>query len=108
MAEFYDPKEESLIEVFLDNDIYYWIGMNDFAIEGTYRWVETHEEPVAYSNWHTNQPDNGVHGSNNEDCVVKDHRFQGTWNDFVCSWKDHDSRPIYALCQKLKLSKMEK
>ena len=71
--------------------------MSDLAVEGTFRWAETHEEPDGYSNWENNQPNN----SNNQDCVCKNFKFglNGPWNDYPCSWSSYDGQSIHALCQ---------
>ncbi len=60
-----------------------FIGLNDLAQEGNYRW---NYEAVGYlyNNWETPyQPDNA---GNNENCIEM--RSQGTWNDWVCTNKN--------------------
>lgn len=56
---------------------WYWIGLNDVAIEGTFVW--TSGEPLDYTNWNPGEPSN----TNNEDFVgfnIAD-ATRG-WNDF--------------------------
>ena len=88
-----------MIEALLPLQADYWLGLNDFAVEGTFRWVESHQEP-SYGNWGHGQPNN----SDNQDCVLKQcySSYNCMWNDFECKWHSHDSKPIHALCQKEK------
>lgn len=55
---------------------YVWIGLSDHIQEGVWRWVSG--EPVTYSNWLPNQPDNwdGI-----EDFVQLNLTGDGRWND---------------------------
>jgi hypothetical protein len=58
-----------------------WIGLNDAEQEGVFRWGSG--EPVVYTNWEINQPDNMV---NKEDYVhmwtpYEPARQTGRWND---------------------------
>jgi len=50
-----------------------WIGFNDTAVEGTFVWSSG--EPVTYTNWQPNEPNN----LGNEDYV---HMGGYAWNDF--------------------------
>jgi hypothetical protein len=55
----------------------YWIGFTDQAVEGT--WVWTSGDPVTYTNWDLNEPDN----SNDEDYAVMNwHSTDSGWNDW--------------------------
>lgn len=85
-----DAAEQTwLIDTFGSN-LYYWIGFNDIAAEGTWVWVSG--EPVTYTNWMDGEPNN----SGVEDVAVMNWArtnwmgqrvppFQ--WNDwcFTCS-----------------------
>ncbi|MDJ0506560.1 MAG: lectin-like protein, partial [Nostocales cyanobacterium LE14-WE12] len=55
---------------------YVWIGLSDHVQEGVWRWVSG--EPVTYTNWLPNQPDNwdGI-----EDFVQLNLTGDGRWND---------------------------
>ncbi|NCS30372.1 MAG: hypothetical protein GPJ18_18240 [Microcystis aeruginosa F13-15] len=55
---------------------YVWIGLSDHIQEGVWRWVSG--EPVTYTNWLPNQPDNwdGI-----EDFVQLNLTGDGRWND---------------------------
>ena len=65
----------------------FWIGLSDIMVEGSFRWMESHETP-SYTNWGGTEP-NDMDGI--EDCVVKG---VGGWNDQPCEIQ------YYALCQK--------
>jgi hypothetical protein len=59
-----------------------WIGANDKAKEGQYRWVSD-DSNVAFTKWDRNQPDDIF---NNEDCVEIWKRSNGyKWNDGTCT-----------------------
>lgn len=58
-----------------------WLGANDEAVEGTWRWQTGPEtgDVLSYTNWNENEPNN----QSNEDCM----QFVtgGRWNDVTCS-----------------------
>lgn len=56
---------------------YWWIGYNDRATEGTWRWSNG---TAAYSNWAPGEPNN----MGDEDCAV-DNWSGGMWNDGACT-----------------------
>ena len=98
LAEFSTLEEEQSVQSLLNQDIIYWIGLTDFAMEGTWRWQESHQEP-SYTNWASGQPDNGV----DEDCVTisGDNSFY-PWHDVLCT-EDYSvpwQHSIHALCQR--------
>jgi len=57
------------------------IGINDEAVEGTYVWANSADNPVSYTNWAQNEPNNsgGVedYGQMND---------SGAWNDIGPTW----------------------
>lgn len=55
----------------------YWIGASDEAAEGEWQWVTG--EPVTYTNWADNQPDN-YNSENGGENYLEMYR-NGTWND---------------------------
>lgn len=70
------------------NEILYWTGINDIAVEGTFEWASG--EPVTYTNWAQGEPNNVVEG--NEDWgqlyIVSGSQngsnwIAGEWNDGV-------------------------
>lgn len=56
-----------------------WIGLNDIATEGTWRWADG-GQLGAYTSWDPGQPDNA---GGNEDCVFMYHT-SGLWADLSC------------------------
>ena len=48
LAEFSSLEEEHMLDSVLKHEYVYWIGMTDFAQEGTWRWQESHQIP-SYS-----------------------------------------------------------
>ena len=65
-----------------------WIGLNDIASEGTFRWSSG--ETSAYRAWAPGEPNNS---SSNEDYVAlyyQGHSAQGLWND----WPNLQADPI--------------
>ena len=96
LAEFESLEEELAVESVLSIDNNYWIGLSDFAQEGTWRWHDSHKEP-SYTNWGPGEPDN--HGGD-ENCANKEYRYYGgKWNDQGCS----EVNDAHALCQMEKL-----
>ena len=58
-----------------------WIGANDHAKEGQYRWVSD-DSIVSFTKW-DKRPDHAYH---NEDCVEIWKRSNDCrWNDLICS-----------------------
>lgn len=61
-----------------------WTGGNDIANEGTWRWLTG--EPMNYTNWRTNEPNNNdTNDPNGEDCMVYEGDNGGLWDDRSCS-----------------------
>ena len=58
-----------------------WIGLNDIAVEGSYRWLDG-TNISHFHNWAPNQPDNA---GNNENCDVLLAGNNGQWNDYPCA-----------------------
>ena len=50
LVEFESLEEEQMITTKINQDVLYWIGLSDFAHEGTWRWQESHQV-TAYLNW---------------------------------------------------------
>jgi len=96
LAEITSAGEESLINTFLMDGTAYWLGLTDLAHEGTYRWVESHQE-ADYTNWYPGGPTN----DDERDCVLKTFRnsYPG-WHDGGCSWTSYESYgQLHAFCE---------
>ncbi|AII54391.1 IPT/TIG domain-containing protein [Hymenobacter sp. APR13] len=66
-----------------------WLGLNDFAVEGTFRWQDG--STASYRNWAGGEPNNF---GGNEDYVVT--KPDGTWND---TRDDHYRVAAYGLLE---------
>lgn len=77
-----------------------FVGADDRALEGTYRWLGVVTDPVAlYTNWRTGEPNNG---NNNfeEDCMIIEGDQNGTWDDRPCDPSQVATAGSYAyVCQ---------
>lgn len=69
-----DAAEQKWLQTVLGNQPS-WIGLNDIAQEGEWRW--DNGEPVTYTNWGFQEPDDSNNGD--EDCVILGP--SGTWED---------------------------
>ena len=66
LAELTTMKEDIPLENYLVQGIAYWIGLSDTASEGTWRWMESHQN-ANYTNWWTGQGDDGT----SQNCAFK-------------------------------------
>ena len=75
-----ESQEENVFVQRQQNGAMAWIGLNDIASEGNFRWVDGCKKRFRF--WAKNQPNN----LNNQDCVhtlgvTRDY----TWNDVSCA-----------------------
>lgn len=75
-----DAAEETWVRETFGKLEYFWIGLNDIAVEGTFVWASG--EPVAYTNWCVGEPNN----FNDEDAAIINWahaplQFGDCWND---------------------------
>ncbi len=69
-----------------------WIGGNDFAIEGTWQWVDG--ASFLYENWQSTAPG----GGSSENCIdLLSSTAGGDWNDDDCL---SGFSNVYYICQK--------
>ena len=97
LAELTTRDEDISLEDYLPQGVFYWIGLSDAANEGTWRWMESHQD-ADYTNWLPRDPNGG-------DCVFKS--VQPTsWSSHL-GWADHPctltewtgNGQIHALCE---------
>lgn len=72
-----------------------WLGANDSAQEGDWRWPDGTAVSAGFSDWTDGQPNDSGGG---EDCAVL-HSGMGQWNDVACSSTSFDSAPITVVCK---------
>uniref|UniRef100_A0A194ANW5 C-type lectin domain-containing protein n=1 Tax=Pinctada fucata TaxID=50426 RepID=A0A194ANW5_PINFU len=61
----------------------FWTGGSDFAVEGSWRWIETGGVVGPYVNWGPGQPD----GNDTANCMVL------TWFNSTLGWADAQCSP---------------
>ena len=59
-----------------------YVGGNDLAVEGEYTWVDG---TVFGRTWGTDQPDNLVSGTEDQDCIVSESAYGFDFSDTHCS-----------------------
>jgi len=101
LAEIKSKDQEDSLDEFLNDGVYYWLGLTDLAHEGTFKWEEGHDE-ADYTNWWPGQPNNY---DETEDCVVKSLQSYESatidaigWDDYPCDEETIHEFSIYALC----------
>ena len=88
-------EEDIPLENYLAQGLYYWIGLSDAASEGTWRWMESHQD-ANYTNWWPGQGQDGT-GSN---CVFKSlHPSYLGWADTACTLTESNYGQLHALCE---------
>merc|ERR1712098_395755 len=92
LAEITTREEDNLLDTILAEDLHYWIGLSDWASEGTWVWQDSHQK-ADYTNWRPGQPEG------EGDCAFKSY-WDGNprWWDYPCNdniWH----QTIHALCE---------
>ncbi|KAK3098959.1 hypothetical protein FSP39_024722 [Pinctada imbricata] len=79
--------DQTCMQIFSDfHETTFWLGSSDFAIEGSWRWVETGTGFTGYTNWATGFPD----GNRTHNCLLM--KYIGNtpqWVDYNCNSKSY-------------------
>ena len=96
LAELTSMEEDIPLENYLVQGIVYWIGLSDASSEGTWRWMESHQN-ANYTNW---WPGQGHYGTA-QNCAFKSlHPSYLGWADYPCSYTEWSGPgQIHALCE---------
>ena len=78
-----------------------WIGATDIGHEG--EWTDTFDNPLNYSNWSPNQPDNLL---NQQHCVWINFEKVGNWDDIDCNYSGGHIH--HYACQSLRMTVISK
>ena len=97
LAELTTMEEDIPMENYLPQGLYYWIGLSDAASEGTWRWMESHQD-ANYTNW---WPEQG-HDGTSQNCAFKSlHPSYLGWADYPCTNTEWTGLgQLHALCEK--------
>ena len=81
LATITGPGDDQFLSDLMQDNMGYWIGLNDIDVEGTFVWqdgsiVWKDESSLSYTNWQSDQPDGG-------DCVLKGKTL--LWRDQPCN-----------------------
>ncbi|XP_037071056.1 CD209 antigen-like protein E [Pollicipes pollicipes] len=85
LVSIHSADEQAFLQTFASGHEYAWIGFNDLAQEGQFRWTDA--SVVNYTNWAPHQPDN----LNDSDCVFL--LPNGQWDDGECEHKPFHTTP---------------
>ena len=79
MLDIADAAEESrVVSTVMAGERFAWLGLNDLAVEGTFRW--SNGELPTYTNWAASEPNNAA----DQDCVTMS-EVDGLWSDIDCT-----------------------
>lgn len=63
---------------------YFWLSGSDIGREGEYVWMTT-GQPLTYTHWLHDEPNNYVHFGAKEHCLSFKARGENKWNDRLCT-----------------------
>ena len=96
LAKVDNVEQQNLINASVD-DVPYYIGLNDVAKEGEWRWStgKSRDGPLAtFTNWAPGEPNNYNTADGKENCAVLNvsgtlggNNYSGKWNDVPCDYK---------------------
>ena len=69
-----------IINLALDNNLDYWIGLNDVETEGNFTWVHHGDGLSSFTAWSAVQPD----GGDRQNCVAIKKENTYFWSDEDC------------------------
>ena len=75
LASFSSSEEVALVDDLLSNAAYYWIGLNDIDVEGSYVWVDGSDSEFTSWNVGNNEPDSDT----DYNCVLANQQLWGTY-----------------------------
>ncbi|XP_037060050.1 C-type lectin domain family 4 member A-like isoform X2 [Peromyscus leucopus] len=89
----HSQEEQDFITKILDSQAAYYIGLSD-AGHRQWRWVDQTPYNESATFWHPGEP-----SSDNEQCVIINHRYSGWgWNDILCSSKHKSVCQMKKIC----------
>ena len=92
LAEITSKEETDLLNMFILAEQYHWIGLNDLASPGNWRWQHSYVS-ANYTNWRQGQP------NESSTCALIDPNYEQTWADYDCLESSYSSGNIHALCE---------
>lgn len=95
LVELDDANEEAWLYEYVVETGSIWIGLNDIAQEGEWRWQDGSALGSGYASWASGQPNDSAPG---EDCAVL-HSGMGEWNDVACDVTAFGSDPLSFVCE---------
>merc|ERR1719309_788230 len=96
VAEITSAAENELLRVgLLERGRFYWIGLQDLAHDGTWRWAESHEA-ATWTNWLSGEPNNNTGDEYCVDMWCYSDRDECGWNDTTC----YRTGGVYIVCEK--------
>ena len=79
LAEINTKEETELVNMFLPTEQYHWIGLNDLASPGNWKWQNSYLGAVNYTNWIPGRP------ASSSLCAMIDISLEGQkWVDENC------------------------
>ena len=76
LASFSSNEEVALVGNLLSSATYFWIGLNDMDVEGSYVWTDGSDN--EFTSWGINEPDTGTQYN----CVLAK---QNIWGTYTCT-----------------------
>lgn len=84
LATITSAQENALLLNLAAGGVDFWLGGNDRAQEGEWRWITI--ESMTYVNWRAGEPNNGGNSGVVENCMIIEADMGGTWDDRPCDY----------------------